>query len=185
MSPLSSRSFRQVDSVTSSQRQSRRSTKSTNARSYNPSRGQLASKPVDVFGPSAPRTRRRLSPLSQSPRRRGCRLRSPMRTPACCQPLGSGTVQRRAAVACRLICSVAECAGSLVAGRGTRSSNGASIRRVLGTQPMLLHSATQHQSRGKQNHTMQERNNNQGTSALLSSPMFTHRGSSACCAPTM
>ena len=57
---------------------------------------------ADVFGPSAPRTRRRLSPLSQSPRRRGCRLRSPMRTPACCQPFGSGTVQRRAAVACRL-----------------------------------------------------------------------------------
>ena len=83
-------------------RQSRRSSNSTNTRSHNPLRGQLASKPVDVFGPSAPRTHRRTFALSQSPRRRGCRLRSPMCTPACCQPFGSGTVQRRAVVACRL-----------------------------------------------------------------------------------
>ena len=38
-----------------------------------------------------------------------------------------------------------ECAGALVVGRGTSPSNGASFRRVLGAQPMLLHTATQHQ----------------------------------------
>ena len=36
--------------------------------SHNPSRGQPALKPVDVFGPSDPRTRRRTLLLSQSPR---------------------------------------------------------------------------------------------------------------------
>ena len=56
----------------------------------------------DVFGPSAPRTCHRTLTLSQPPHRRGCPLHSPMRTPACCQPFGSGTVQRHAAVACRL-----------------------------------------------------------------------------------
>ena len=93
---------------------------------------------ADVFGPSAPRTRHRTLSLSQSPRQRGCRLRSPLRTPACCQPFGSGTVQRRAAVACRLVFSFAECAGSLVVGRGMSTSNGSSNKRVLGAQPMLL-----------------------------------------------
>ena len=91
-----------------------------------------------MFGPSAPRTRVAASSLSQSPRREPCRLRLPMRTPACCQPLGSGTVQRRAAVACRMVASFTECAGSSVVGRGTSVSNGSSIGRVLGVQPMLL-----------------------------------------------
>ena len=47
---------------------SRRSSNLTNARSHTPSREQPAPKPVDVFGPSDPRTRRRTSLLSQSSR---------------------------------------------------------------------------------------------------------------------
>ena len=86
----------------------------------------------DVFGPSALRTNVAASSLSQSPRREPCRLHLPMRTPACCQPFGSGTVQRRAAIACRVVFSFAECVGLLVAGRGTSVSNGPSNRRVLG-----------------------------------------------------
>ena len=122
-------------------RQSRRSTNSTNARSYNPSREQLAPKPVDVFGPSAPRTRRRTLTLSQPPRRRGSRLRPPLRTPTCRQPFGSGTVQRRAAVACRLFSTPRSARGRWLPGeerarRMARRSDEYSARsRCYSTQP--------------------------------------------------
>ena len=59
--------------------------------------------------------------------------------------------------------------------------DGSSFRRVLGAQPMLLQKCT---NGGKQIHTNAEKNNEEGTSTLLSSPMFAHRGTSACCAPT-
>ena len=104
----------------------------------------------DVFGPSAPRTCRRTLTLSQSPRRRGCRLRSPMRTPACCQPFGSGTVQRRAAVACRLSFTPRSArerwlSGEVRARRMARRSDEYSARsRCYSTQP---HSTTSEESR--------------------------------------
>ena len=104
----------------------------------------------DVFRPSAPRTRRRTLTLSQLPRRRGCRLRSPMRTPACCQPFGSGTVQRRAAIACMLIFTSQSAlerwlSGEVRARRMARRSDEYSARsRCYSTQP---HSTTIEESR--------------------------------------
>ena len=54
----------------------------------------------NVFGPSAPRTHVAASCCCRSRcTEELCHLRLSMRTPACVQPLGSGTVQRRAAVA--------------------------------------------------------------------------------------
>ena len=133
-----------------------------------------------MFGPSAPRTRRRLSSLSRRRVGEPCRLRSPMRTPACSQPLGSGTVQRRAAVACRVVFAFAECTGSLVAGRGTSVSNRSSNRRVLGTQPMLLQTA---QSEETGITRRQERTMIKGRPPFCQLQRSTHRGASACCAP--
>ena len=68
--------------------QSRRSLNSTNARSHNSSCGQPAPKPVDVFGPSAPRVRRR-SCRSPSRRVEGTVVCAHRRTlPPAVSPLG-------------------------------------------------------------------------------------------------
>ena len=135
----------------------------------------------DVFGPSSPRTH--VAESCRCPSHRTgelCRLPLSMRTPACVQPLGSGTVQRRAAVACRVVFSFAECARSLVAGRGTSVSDGSSFGRVLGAQPMLLEIAQTEETGITRR---QERTMIKGRPPFCQLQRSMHCGASACCAP--
>ena len=124
---------------------------------------QTASKPVNVYGPNDPRThvhpqrlRRRVG------KSRRCAIR-PAHSP-CCQPLGSGTVQHRAAVACRLAFVARRVHGMV----GCSSRYACVKFRLVPMSTRRAADATPHSTpTEEQRSTMGERNNEQRTLTTL------------------
>ena len=99
-------------------------------------------------------------------------MRAPTHTPACNWPFGSGTIQRRAAFACRVVFFARSARERWLAGkeRGRRTAR-RSDEHSARSRCYSTHVCTA-PSRGKQNHNNAERNNTKGTSTLLSCPMY-------------
>ena len=135
-----------------------------------------------MVGPSDPRTHVFACPVAAL-------KRLPFARPSCALPLQSALwLGHRTASRCRclqVVLRVDECADALVAGPGSSSSNGASFRRVLGAQPMLLHTATQHQTEEIRITRMQKGTMDKGRPPFCHHQCNAHRGTSACCASTM
>ena len=159
--------------------------KCTNARSHNPlGARQLAPKPVDVFGPSAPRVRRR-SCRPPSRRVEGTVICAHRRTlPPAVSPLGRAPYS----------VALPSLAGSSLL-RGVRGSVGSQVRNGVVERrvvPMSTrraadatpHTLAQHRVEECRITTMQKGTTLKGRPPFCHVQCSAHRGPSACCALT-